>query len=182
MEFCVVDNAKSIWKKLKDHHRYYTSKSQGKSKSGEAAPEEPDDSNLDFEMREELSFLSQYAPQSLRTTMSLGGDSEIDSFDQSLDHSLDDTNLSNYSYTTGPSKGTKKENRALEAAAMVGESISKYFDQKTSSQTKEPAMKHGHIWQQLEKLFEELPSADIVDLNFLFISETYKKIQSNRNK
>lgn len=167
-----------MWKKLKDHQRYYALKMQSQGKSGDAAPDEPDSGAFDYELRDELSFLQTKDPSKLRTTTSLGGDTEFGS--ASMDLNLDATvSESNYSYSSSAaSKKKKKEERALEAVAMAGQSFSKYLEGKT----KEPLLKHIHIWQQLEKLFEELPSNDIVDLNFLFISETYKKITSNRNK
>lgn len=169
-----------MWKKLKDHHRYFTKSKASKEKSGDAAPDEPDAVELDFDMREDLSFLGQHEASSLRSTVSLGGESELQTETGDL---FFDESVSNYSFSSGhtSTKAKKKEDRALGAATIVGQSISKYIEHKSSTQTSEPVLKHMQIWQQLEKLFEDLQPADIVDLNFLFISETYKKIQAKRN-
>lgn len=181
--FFVVEKAKQIWKKLKDHHRYYTTKkAHGKGKSGDAAPDDPDDAEEDFEMRDELSFLDENEPSSLRKTMSLGNEEDHDETSLLGHFLMDETQSSNYSYSSEMSKGKKKDDRALEAATLMSKSLSKYLDNKSDHQqaSGEPKFKHEHIWQQLEKLFEQLAEIDITDLNFLFVSETYKKIQANR--
>lgn len=69
---------------------------------------------------------------------------------------------------------------AMKAAHLVGKSISTYFEKKCEEKSPKDGLKHTHIWQQLEKMFEQLDEDTITDLNFKFISDTYNAIKAKR--
>lgn len=183
----IVAEAKTLWKKAKDAHRYFALKKgkQQKTKSGDAAPELDEDDAEPFDddmMDDELNFLDETSSTNYRQTFSVGGESTIGESSVDRNDEASGEASSNYSYMA---KKNKRDDATVEAAQLVSQTIASYFEAKKdgeNTQTKEAKYKHAAIWSQLESLFEQLDDATITDLNFEFISITYKAIVAKRNK
>lgn len=189
--FFLVAEAKNLWKKARDTHRYLAqkAKSSSKTKSGDAAPEECDEEQHEEsevqELREEMAFLDENVSSSLRQTVSLGGEETAvprSSTSVAIDvhESGSDTpsTSSNYSYMASKKKNDRND-PSMEAALLVSRSISSFIEKR---EEKPEELKHKHIWLQMEKLFEQLDEEKITDLNFQFISQTYNAILEKREK
>lgn len=182
-----VPEAKGLWKKAKDTRRYFQSKKgkQPKAKSGDAAPDIEDDCDaMDEEpVDDDLNFLDENASTRFRETVSVGGTSTIGD-DSVGPNDEEPTTSSNYSYVAKPKKKLRcddDDTGAIEAAKMMSQTIASYFSKKDEEKSKDSGLKYEATWKQIESMYVHLKEDSIVDLNFLFISETHKAVVAERN-
>ncbi|XP_053696478.1 uncharacterized protein LOC128743825 [Sabethes cyaneus] len=193
-----VAEARALWKKARDAHRYLTRKARNfpKAKSGQAAPEEDDEEEEEEEqyvqeLREEMAFLDDNTAYRHLQTASLGGDDHDTATSRSVSPApfeFQESNCdiaSNHASTSSnpscmPNKSKReRDDSSMEAALLVSRSIDSFIE-KREDKTQE--LKHKYIWLQLEKLFEQLDEDKIIDLNFQFISQTYSAIVEKRER
>lgn len=179
-----MKEAKLMWKKAKDAHRYLQGKSKrDKAKSGDAAPD-MDDAEEDAEegerMDDDMCFLVENSSMQLRDTVSAGGASLF--ADESLDSELPSTS-SNYSYAAGAKKRFRGngDGDALEAAQMLSQTISSYFQKKEeTSKGSGSGLKYESNWKQIEQMYERLDEDTAIDLNFQFMAQTHNAVVAAR--
>lgn len=171
-----MNEAKALWKKAKDSHRYHAAKKgKTKSKSGDAAPELDEASDGDAEGEDsvdQLSFLDESASYKYRETCSIGGESSIGPNDDG------NTASSSYSYM-GRKKRRDESADDADAAKILSQSIASFIEKR--QEPKETESKYAATWKQLESYYEQLDDDKITDLNFSFLSQTYSAIVEKRN-
>lgn len=178
----LVSEAKKMWKKARDTHRYFMNKQKKKndSKSGAAAPEDEvieEEDNVDEntnDMRNDLAFLDATCASNLRETATLGGRSSCDpdiSAEQSRLEGCETPLASAYSYASRKSK--TPSDKTLEAVRVVSESISTYVKSKESS---EKSLQFSKMWSHLDELLAKLPKAKATRLCAEFTSMAYAAV------
>lgn len=183
----IVAETKSIWRKLRDQRRYKAKKNKNKGKSGAKAPGPDDDSDENMEEEEgaevhdEMAFLDKNESEQFRQTYSLGGEvvdqvTISDPGSNSVPDECYESPSSSYSYLKENTRD--RGDTALKAAHLVGESISMFLKNKENAPP--PQLKHMHIWQHLDKLFERLDEDTILDLSHKFVTETYNAVKATR--
>lgn len=131
-----------MWKKAKDTHRYIQSKKgKGqKTKSGDAAPDFEDDNAMEEEPPDDdLVFLDDHASSKFRDTASIGGSSTIGEDSIGLNDEEPSTS-SNYNYVAKTKKKLQVDDDdtgAMEAAKLMSETITSYFNIKEEAKPKE---------------------------------------------
>lgn len=179
--FRSVKEAKSMWKKAKDSLRYLQAKgNKDKGKSGDAAPDVDDDTEAPEEdtLDDDMGFLIQNAAVELRDTASIGGASSF--ADQSFDGEAASTS-SNYSYAAGKKKSSRGDGDALEAAQLLSNTITSYFEKK-GEKSQNDGLKYECNWKQIEQMYQHLDEDTILDLNFKFTALTHDAVVAARKK
>lgn len=184
--FYSVCEAKDIWKKAKDTHRYFSTKPRNQAKSGAAAPDDPEIELADDESQcllDEMAFIDESAAAKHRQTVSLGGFTPISRPSTSTSAvSLDSTNDTPaclYDFT--PKSSHNRNDPVLDAAQTVGKSISSFIENQ-AERNKTYDLKYFHIWLHLDKMFQELDDTSVLDLNFAFVQQAYEAIRKAKEK
>lgn len=186
---------KIIYKSIRDSLRYQQKKVILKSGDSGDEANSDDQTKRDVDL-DSFAFLTPTSAKFPRKTIVLGGAAKPTATSTAIstpsatevndwtpdDESESNSNASVYSYE---SKSKKSKFDAVEnSLASMTKAFSSFVEKKAmdSSGPKtsaQPELKFIYIWQNLDQLFQQLPQADVNELNMMYMSQAYEKIKTH---
>lgn len=186
--FFSAAECKIMYKSIRDAVRYRQKKVSGKS--GDSG----DDIDIDAQNSRDpdldsFAFLTPTSSKFPRKTAVLGGAQPSSASElipgDGIELIQDDDSESNTSVYSYESKSKKTKVDSVENSfAQMTKVLSSFVEKKAAEPIVEqtppqPGLKFGYIWQNLDNLFQQLPQADVNELNLKFMSLAYDKIKDN---